>query len=406
MDRTLERMPRERPSTSRASGPASRITTARGLLQLGVAGTVGIASLAEAIHEAVAATMPLPLLPGSPITTGVARLAYRGVRGAAGAVGKGGDALLGLAERAVTGEQRRARPRNGAVSVPLRLQSVLNGVVGDRLEAVRNPLALPMTIEPHRHSRRSAHRSATGPRVLFVHGLCMNDIQWQGATGRGVDFGDRLAREAGCRPLYLRYNTGLGIAENGRRLAALLEARHRGRHAWNGPLHVIAHSLGGLVLQSALAEGVALGHRWPERVGHVVSLGTPYEGALLERFGKTLDVALRLSRFSSPWAMVSAIRSVAIRQLDHALIAPLARRPEGLVFHAVAGTLGGSRVQAVAPLVGDGLVPVDSALARGAASKRLAIDHRTVLEGVGHLALVTHPGVWDYLAGISFSGRK
>jgi hypothetical protein len=365
------------------------------MLQLGVAGTVGAAALAQAVHEAVLATAPLPWLPAGPVVRGVTRLVYRGVRDVAGAVGKGGDALLAFAERRAGGDPLATRARE--VSVPLGLRSVLNGIVGDRLEAMANPVALPMTIEPHRLSRRGAHRKAVGPRVLFIHGLCMNDQHWQAPTGRGEDFGDRLACEAGLRPLYLRYNTGLAIAENGRRLATLLEARHRGRHAWRGPLHVVAHSLGGLVVRSAIAEGVAQGHVWPARLGHVVCLGTPHDGAPLERFGKTVDAALGLSRFSSPWAVIGKIRSVAIHQLGHSDVAPWSIRPDGLQMHAVAGVLGKARGGRLASFIGDGLVPMASALGRGVASRSVGFDQRSVIEGVGHLALVRHPKVSDYV---------
>jgi hypothetical protein len=381
--------------TKRATDWTADLAAARGILQLGVAGTAGAASLAQAIHEAVLATTPLPWLPATPVVNGVARLAYGSVRGIAGAVGKGGDSLLAFAERRLGGEGRAPTPR--AFPAPLGLRSVLNGIVGDRLEALGNPVALPMTIEAHRSARTSAHRGARGPRVLFIHGLCMNDLHWQAPTGRGEDFGDRFVREAGYRPLYLRYNTGLAIAENGRRLAALLEARHRGRHAWRDPLHVVAHSLGGLVLRSAIAEGVANGHGWTELLGQVVSLGTPHEGAPLERLGKGVEAALRFSRFSSPWAALAAVRSVAIQQLGHAQVAAWSKTPESLRWHAVAGALGSSGAGRLGEYVGDGLVPVSSALGRRSGADKVDFHQRTVLTGVGHLALVRHPSVADLL---------
>lgn len=388
---------------AKASTIAPDIAAARGLLQLGVAGTVGVTSLAQAVHEAVLATAPLPWLPSNPLVRGITRVAYSGVRRVTEAVGQGGDTLLAFAERRAGGEARPSRPR--PVSVPLGLRSVLNGVVGDRLEAMGNPVALPMTIEPHRFSRRRAHRAAKGPRVLFVHGLCMNDAHWQAPTGRGEDFGDRLVREAGFRPLYLRYNTGLAIAENGRRLAAILDARHRGRQAWREPLHVVAHSLGGLVVRSAIAEGVVNGHAWTKHLQHVVCLGTPHDGAPLERVGKTVDAALALSRFSSPWAVIGKIRSVAIHQLGHSDVAPWPTRPAGLQLHAVAGVLGKAHAGRVASFLGDGLVPVASALGEGASRRGMAFDHRQVVESVGHLALVRHGAVSDYLRRVFVGSR-
>lgn len=374
---------------------AADIVAARGLLQLGVASAVGVTSLAQAVHEAVLATAPLPWLPGGPVVRGVTRVAYGGVRSVTGVVGKGGDALLAAMERLVGGDASPLRPRT--VSVPPGVRAVLNGIVGDRLERLGNPLALRMSIEPHRFARRSAHRQANGPRVLFIHGLCMDDRHWQAPTGTGDDFGDRLARDAGYRPLYLRYNTGLAIAENGRRLAALLEARHRGRHAWQAPLHIVAHSLGGLVIRSAIAEGVAQDHAWPAHLNHVVCLGTPHDGAPLERLGKTLDAALSLSRFSSPWAVIGKIRSLAIHQLGDAHITPWTVRPQHLRLHALAGVLGTAR-SGPASFLGDGLVPVSSALAEGHVSSAVGFDHRQLVEGAGHLALIRHPAVAAYLA--------
>jgi pimeloyl-ACP methyl ester carboxylesterase len=377
--------------TTRPADSMIDVAALRGLLQLGVSGTVGVASLAQAIHEAVIATSPLPWMPASALVNGVARLAYGSVRGVAGAVGKGGDSLLSLAERRIGGERRLSKRREFAV--PLGFRSALNGVVGDRLEALANPMALPMTIEAHRWSRSGVHRAARGPRVLFIHGLCMTDEHWQAPTARGEDFGDRLARESGLRPLYLRYNTGLAIAENGRRLAALLEIRHRGRRAWQEPFHVVAHSLGGLVLRSAIAEGLSQGHVWTERLQHVVSLGTPHDGAPLERLGKSVEAALRLSRFSSPWAVLASVRSVAIQQLGHAAVAPWPSVPPSLRWHAVAGALGSRDRGRLGAFLGDGLVPVASALGQHREGSAPEFAERTVLQGVGHLALVRHPSV-------------
>jgi hypothetical protein len=377
---------------------APDLAAARGLLQLGVAGTVGIASLAQAVHEAVLATAPLPWLPSGPVVRGISGLAYGGVRRVASVVGKGGDALLALAEGR-SGGSPSPRPTR-ALPVPMEWRAVLNGIVGDRLETLGNPLALPMTLEAHPFARRRAHRAARGPRVLFIHGLCMSDGHWQAPEGRGADFGDALAREAGFRPLYLRYNTGLAIAENGRRLAELLAARHRGRHAWRGPLHVVAHSLGGLVIRSAIAHGVANDEAWTQRLRHVICLGTPHDGAPLERVGKTVDLALGLSRFSSPWAVIGKIRSVAIQQLGHAAIPVWTTRPSGLRLHAVAGVWRSSHRGGLSAALGDGLVPMASALGESDASRAAGFDHRHVVTRVGHLALVRHPDVLDHLVRI------
>ena len=118
---------------------------------------------------------------------------------------------------------------------------------------------------------------------------------------------------------------------------------------------------------------------------------------LLERLGKHAEAALRISRFSSPWAVLAAVRSVAIQQLGHASLAPWLRRPATLRWHAVAGILGSKDRGRLDALLGDGLVPVSSALGQGAGSLDLEFEQRTVLRGVGHLALVRHPSVTQLL---------
>ena len=179
-----------------------------------------------------------------------------------------------------------------------------------------------------------------------------------------------------------------------------LESRHRGRHAWRGPLHVVAHSLGGLVLRSAIAEGVAQGHLWTQRLEHVVSLGTPHDGAPLERVGKGVEAALRLSRFSSLWTALSALRSVAIQQLGHAQVPAWPQPPASLRWHAVAGALHSSEARPWRGWLGDGLVPVPSALWQRDDAGTPEVAQRTVLAGVGHLALVRHPSVAELLVRV------
>ena len=76
----------------------------------------------------------------------------------------------------------------------------------------------PLEIE--RRALRATIPHPTGKLLLLAHGLCLNDLQWR---RNGHDHGASLAREFGYSPLYLRYNTGLHVSENGRELADLLE---------------------------------------------------------------------------------------------------------------------------------------------------------------------------------------
>jgi hypothetical protein len=88
------------------------------------------------------------------------------------------------------------------LAIPMRLR------VGGRPLDLSSPLAGQLPAAP------------SGRVLLLVHGLCMNDLQW---SRRGHDHGQMLAAELGATALYLHYNTGRHVSQNGRELAALLE---------------------------------------------------------------------------------------------------------------------------------------------------------------------------------------
>src|SRR3954454_9674260 len=153
----------------------------------------------------------------------------------------------------------------------------LNGAVGDRLAESGNPLALDMTLRGGGETPRIA---------VFVHGLCETDDAWA-LFGRRR-YGARLEEELGYTPLYLRYNTGLHISDNGRRLAELLEETVE---SWPVPVEEIAlirHARGALVAGGACHSGGA----WTKAVRHVSCLGSPHLGAPLEKAANVAAYAL------------------------------------------------------------------------------------------------------------------
>lgn len=83
-----------------------------------------------------------------------------------------------------------------------------------------------------------------------------------------VNHGERLAAELGLTPIYLRYNSGLHVSQNGRELALQLEQL---LGHWPVPVEevsVLAHSMGGLVMRSAAhyaqQDGLALAEKAQE----------------------------------------------------------------------------------------------------------------------------------------------
>jgi hypothetical protein len=285
-------------------------------------------------------------------------------------------------------------------------------VLGDHLSASGNPLAIPMQLRSDGRSLRLEREAlaarlpgASSRLLLQVHGLCMNDRGWQ---RRGHDHGSALAREFGMTPLGLLYNSGRHVSENGEELAALLERLVAAWPVRVDGLVILAHSMGGLVARSACHAGAAAGHAWLGRLGKLVFLGTPHHGAPLERGGRWLEDALGVSPYSAPLARLGMLRSAGITDLRYGNLCAADWRereraagdcraavplPAGVDCYAVAGRLGPGPI-------GDGLVPVASALGRHPdPRKRLAFPavNCFVGDGLGHIDLLDHAEVYARL---------
>jgi hypothetical protein len=276
----------------------------------------------------------------------------------------------------------------------------------------------PLTLT--REALAAAIPNESAKVVVLVHGLCMNDLGWE---RDGHDHGAALARDLGYTPVYLHYNTGLHISLNGRAFADELEALVA---AWPRPLEdltIVAHSMGGLVARSACSYAGEAGHAWPTRLRKLVFLGTPHHGAPLERGGHWLDLLLDKSPYTAPFSRLGKVRSAGITDLRHGALRDedwqghdrFARRadprmpvplPAGVACYAIAATVSDAHAPLRDRLVGDGLVPVPSALGEHA-DPRFALvfaeAHRWIAYDAGHLDLLSSEAVYaklrDWLAG-------
>jgi hypothetical protein len=342
-------------------------------------------------------------------TRGVTGFVYRSVR----LVTRGTFAVL----RMMGGRERRVALTDARREAAVR--AVVNGVIGDHLEATGNALAIPMvlrrngmTLPLERDGLAAAVPGATGKVVVLVHGLCMNDLQWD-LRGRG-DHGQALARDLGYTPVYLHYNTGLHVSRNGRDFSDVLQALVA---AWPVPvteLAVVAHSMGGLVTRSAIHQARQAGHSWPGVLRKVVFLATPHHGSPLERHGNAFESALASVPYAAPFARVGRMRSAGITDLrvgnlldadwqgrdrfertgDTRAVVPL---PEGVRCFAVAATRGRRPGGFGARVWGDGLVPVASALGEHEdAARTLAFppDRKWIAYGTSHFALLHRQDVY------------
>lgn len=393
----------------------------RGLNQLAIAGIDGVVDLVEAMHHRIAIVPRVLARPAPHRATGVSRLVYRSIHGVVGLVGGGVDGLLaGIAPLIGDGSRWPGRER---------MVAALNGVLGDHLEATDNPLALPMALRRNgvavpdgREALAAAIPEASGKVVVLVHGLCMSDVQW---LRKGHDHGAALARDRGYTPVYLHYNSGRHISTNGRAFANTLEAL---MDRWPVPvtdLVLIGHSMGGLVARSAFHYGTLARQAWPQRLDKLVFLGTPHHGAPLERGGSSIDALLGVSAFSAPLARIGKVRSAGITDLrfgnvvdddwterdrfarsgDQRNAVPL---PRDVACFAIAATTGKSARTLASRLLGDGIVPLDSALGRHA-DPRLALQfdkrRQWVAHETGHLDLLSDPRVYAQISKWLASSR-
>ncbi len=396
--------------------PLLQAADLRGAARLTSDAVTGLTSLVEAMHARIAS---LPLLRGAPAdderTRGLTGLVYETVRGVTRVVGGSAEALLGWLGPALTSPDPRQPPRAEREAIV----AALNGVLGDHLAATGNPLAIPMAFRHagrelvlERYAMRSRLPEATSRPLVLLHGLCMNDLQWKRA---GHDHGEALAREAGYTPIYLHYNSGLSVSTNGRVLAPLME---RLFDAWPVPIErlvLLGHSMGGLVARSAIHHGALIQRgslRWPARVTDLVCLGTPHQGAPLERAGHGVDLLLGAAPYAAPLARLSRLRSAGINDLRHGNIVsgPASDAgshqtaqvglPDATRCYAIAASLGPAAGSLKSGLLGDGLVPVDSALGRhDQADRRLAFaaDRQAVVHETGHLDLLSSAEVFGLL---------
>jgi hypothetical protein len=413
------------------TAPACEVRAAAGVAGRGLTETTAVI---RDTHAAVARRVFTVTGRGRPRPT-PARLLHDGIsRGVYAAVELGMKATVAAAGQgaAVAAELRGVRrgddyvpigdTRRGGVVV-----GAINGAWGDRLAVADNPLALTMTVRQGRHDvpisaegLARAFPDASGDVTVWLHGLCETEqAWWLGAADAWGDprssHGRRLQEMIGATPVYIRYNTGRHISDNGEDLCDLL-----GRlvELWPVPvtsLTLVGHSMGGLVVRSACCHAEIDGAEWARKVATIVYLGSPHLGAPLEVGAAAVRRWLGRLPETEPLGRALASRSVGIKDLRHGLIraddwagidleawlpepeecAPLL--PSATHFY-IGATITESQQAIAARVLGDALVTWPSASGR---NKRrdlaLEIDRGKHLGRLHHFDLLNHPRVWEVL---------
>lgn len=382
--------------------------------------------ITEAVHQAVLSGMGLRGKAQGQ-TRGITGLVYKGVHGAAHTLSGGINTLLDCLPPTPPLHQIPETPKRAA------LLATLNGVMGDKLVESHNALATPMTLrhdgQPLNWHAMPSDLPVEGRVLLMVHGLCMNDLQWQHQAKHShqtLNLGEMLASELGYVPVYVRYNSGLPIAQNGRELASQLAqlTRH-----WPGRIReisVLAYSMGGLVIRSACHYASQSEMGWPEVLKSMAFLGTPHHGAPLEHAGHWLEQLLPATAYSAPFVRLAQLRSAGIKDLRHGKVMdspspqgethtalpdprlPLPL-PAGVTCFTIAATTAAKRGLLADRLIGDGLVPLRSALGQHDETRhQLAFppSHCWIAYRTSHMALLGSPQVGQQLLAWLTTAQK
>lgn len=379
----------------------------RGLTSLVTDATVSVTDLAEDLNRRIIYGASFPPNPIQHLISGIAGLAYSNVRFGTKLIGGGIEKTLSFIN---LGDN---------IGLPFKkketIQAIINGVVGDYLQETDNPLEIPMQLRIDGETlsfEEEDYPKVNGKILLMVHGICMNDYLW---TQQGHNHGEALAAELGLTPVYLFYNGGLHISSNGQSLNSLLEKLIE---TWPVPveeLNIIAHSMGGLISRSAAHYAEEEKNTWRKHLKRMVFLGSPHHGAPLEKLGNVIDVLLQDIFYTKPFARLGKMRSAGVTDLrfgnlvdedwmgrdrfksrrDDRQPIPL---PKKVDCFTVAGMIGKKSNKLKDQILGDGLVPPESALGKHHDPERklkFKKGHKFVAYKCNHIDLLSSQKVYN-----------
>ncbi|MFW2389776.1 MAG: esterase/lipase family protein [Polyangiales bacterium] len=309
------------------------------------------------------------------------------------------------------------------------LQASINGFWGDHLSRKEHRLDLGMTLRHHgRHlpatpqAFASAFPNPTNKVCVFVHGLAATEWLWSLSSEAhygdpDVTFGTRLRDDLGFTPIYLRYNSGRHISENGRALAKLIT---EALEAYPVPVEEVAlvgHSMGGLVARSAVHYAREHDEPWVSKLRHVACIGAPNLGAPLEKAVHVLTGVLRHVEAAGAQVPAELLdgRSAGVKDLRYGYTVDeewLGRDPDevfadarrnvplvdGVGYYFVGATISRDPAHPLGQLLGDLLVRLPSASGEAPEpARRIHFSGGAMVSGMNHVHIASHPEVYEAL---------
>lgn len=378
----------------------------QGVARLTIDAVLAITDIVESVHHRISPLSSLTSKNDKEKVSGISGLVYQNIRNVTEQIGDSIDAPLASISKTMDTASDSASKQA--------LQAALNGVLGDHLVRSGNPLAIPMHFRKGGKTLNEAQlrdlvATSNGKIMIMVHGLCMNDLQWR---REGHDHGAELANDIGMQAIYLHYNTGRHISDNGQDFAILLASLHKlSDHILD--INILAHSMGGLVSRSALHQTKNLDYKGSPLVNNLIFLGTPHHGAALEKAGNWIDMLLGAHSYTAPFGRLVKVRSAGISDLrfgnvqqadwestDRFEFIADQRLPMALPTNVKCFAIATSAKENENHALGDGLVSIKSALGEheNRAFNLLIPDERKwVGNKINHLQLLSDKRVYEML---------
>lgn len=308
------------------------------------------------------------------------------------------------------------------------LVPILNGLQGDSLEENGHPALVKMSfrnnsrdIDTDKIREMEKWDMACGQWIILVHGLMNDETIWKsGPEDLVLRMGTFLETHKRANILYVRYNTGRHISQNGRELSVLINNLIQEYGNEINELVLTGHSMGGLVIRSACYYAGRLNHSWLQRLKTVFLIGVPNEGSYLAKIAYTTQYFLQKVDPSEDKSIAKFfdIRSNGIKDLSFGFLVdedwqnPAYEKEkkiratkvyplEDVNYHLIAATVTGKKSKSkLAVLFGDGLVEKESALSQLFKEKHAKTGRVEfkLFEGENHLSLLESKLVHRYVA--------
>ena len=288
----------------------------------------------------------------------------------------------------------------------VKIQGILNGVFGDYLAQDDSSLAIDMAFYHYNYRldlnaaiAEQVEMPISNKVVIFIHGLTNTESIWdyEATDKRTTNYGHQLEATLGFTPLFLRYNSGLAIKDNGKELSEKIQQLFDHYPLPIDELILVGFSMGGLLIRHAQLD---LNKPWTSHLQACIYIGTPHEGAKLERAGKTTSNLLQsLSKpYLNIWHSWAELRSQGIKDLHDGF------KDNKEAFHSTAKHcfISGGLLKSTSDIaelienafIGDSLVVKSSAHPDVELQKR---DNQH-FSGLDHFTLARNPDVYEFLS--------